>query len=211
MNSGGAYRLVSCTTFNQKLPFFVLNIFFPHFLPSYLPPLVLISPHLLLMCIFYFTESCVMTKPSLPGCMQLVLMSCPYEVWGPSQPCQPHPGKAVRARKKRVSGGGVEVNWKRVTPAHTLSYPALCWLKLNTLILQYKQNSLTEQPHQFFLFYSSLMDIWKCWGDFLCWCIFLSPCYYLIHMNFRKLQDCLTSITEAQRPKTCSWSHVKHM
>lgn len=33
-----------------------------------------------------------MTKTSLPGCMQSVLVSCPYEVWGPSQLCQPHPG-----------------------------------------------------------------------------------------------------------------------
>lgn len=50
-----------------------------------------------------------MTKTSLPGCMQSVLVSCPYEVWGPSQLCQPHPAcpfQAERAGEEGLEEGG---------------------------------------------------------------------------------------------------------
>lgn len=63
-----------------------------------------------------------MTKTSLPGCMQSVLVSCPYEVWGPSRALPAPPGLPFPGREGweegLEEGGGV-------TPAHTLSCLAL--------------------------------------------------------------------------------------
>lgn len=52
-----------------------------------------------------------MTKPSLPGCMQSVLVSCPYEVWGPSHalpapPGRPFPGREGWEEGLGMGGGG---------------------------------------------------------------------------------------------------------
>lgn len=54
-----------------------------------------------------------MTKPSLPGCMQSELVSCPYEVWGPRQP---HPEYSSQALEE-----GLEEPEKKKgdTPAYT--------------------------------------------------------------------------------------------
>lgn len=108
----------SCTTF------LCLQIFIP-LLPTcshWPPPCPYLSPthsFLPLMCLFYFAESCVMTKASLPGCMQSALVSCPYEVWGPSRALPAPPGLPFPSRKGQ--GGGAGGGWRPVTPAHTLS------------------------------------------------------------------------------------------
>lgn len=51
-----------------------------------------------------------MTKASLPGCMQSALVSCPYEVWGPSRalpapPGLPFPGRECREEGLEEGGG----------------------------------------------------------------------------------------------------------
>lgn len=66
-----------------------------------------------------------MTKTSLPGCMQSVLVSCPYEVWGPSQLCQPHPPCPSQAESPEEEEGGLVKGVEGVTLAHTLSCLAL--------------------------------------------------------------------------------------
>lgn len=40
-----------------------------------------------------------MTKTSLPGCMQSALVSCPYEVWGPSRALPAPPGLPFSGRE----------------------------------------------------------------------------------------------------------------
>lgn len=66
--------------------------------PSPTQLLVLIAPHPLLRVCFIFQERCVMTKTSPPRMCAVRVVSCPYEVWGPSQLRQPHPAFSWRRR-----------------------------------------------------------------------------------------------------------------
>lgn len=94
---------------------------------------VLISSHpLSLMCLFYFAQSCVMTKSSLPGCMQSVLVSCPYEVWGPSEFCQSYLTWPSQAQEEGLKEGD------------SCPHPVLCCLALMKLH-KHKPHELIEE------------------------------------------------------------------
>lgn len=109
---GGACRCFIC-----HLSPTLTHTFLPLSTTSYLLPLFafisLSPPHP--MCLFDFAESCVMTKPSLPGCMRSAPVSCPSEAWGPSR-AHSSTGLYFPGREEGPWGGG---GW--VIAAHTLS------------------------------------------------------------------------------------------
>lgn len=97
------------------------------------------------MCLFYFAESCVMTKTSHPGCMRSASVSCPY---GARR--GPHELTATLARCFPGREEGPREGTGRVSPAHTLS--CLLMRELHTCRKKPKLITTEENKGLFFFF-----------------------------------------------------------